>query len=62
MGGKSNEEGMCIYVRLIHFAVDQKLTQHCKVTILWKTKKIKKDFQTKLKKKKWGGDRELKDI
>ena len=54
MGGKSNEEGMCVYMRLIHFAVEQKLTQLCKVTILLKTKKKKKDFQTKLKKKSGG--------
>ena len=30
---------MCIYVRLGHFAVQQKFTEHCKSTIKKKTKK-----------------------
>ena len=33
MGRKSKEEGICIYMWLIHFAVQQKLT-HYKATIL----------------------------
>ena len=34
MGRESKEEGICVYVWWIHFAVQQKLTQHCKATIL----------------------------
>ena len=35
MGRKSKEEGIYVYVRLIHLNVQQKLTQkHCKATIL----------------------------
>ena len=34
MGGKSKEEGFYVFMYLIHFAVQQKLTQHCKATIL----------------------------
>ena len=30
MGRKSKEEGIYGYVRLIHFAEQQKRTQHCK--------------------------------
>ena len=32
MGRKSRKEGMHVYVQLIPFAVQQKLTQHCKAT------------------------------
>ena len=39
MGRKSKEEGIYVYVWLIHFAVQQKLTQHCKATILQLKKK-----------------------
>ena len=35
---------MYIYIHLSHFAVQQKLTQHCKSTIL-KLKKKKKNFR-----------------
>ena len=34
MGKESKKEWICVYVYLIHFAVQQKLTQHCKSTIL----------------------------
>jgi len=34
MGRKSKEEGIYVYMELIDFAVQQKLTQHCKATIL----------------------------
>ena len=34
MGRKSEKEGIYVYVQLIHFAVQQKRTQHCKATIL----------------------------
>ena len=34
MGSKSKEEGMYVYVWLIHFAVEQKLAQRCKGTML----------------------------
>ena len=38
VGGVSQREGIYVYIWLIHFAVQQKLTQHCKATI--KEKKI----------------------
>ena len=38
MEQKSKKEGICVYIWLIHFAVQQKLTQHCKAMI--KEKKI----------------------
>ena len=34
--GRKPKKGICVYVQLIHFAVQQKLTQHCKATILQK--------------------------
>ena len=33
MGIESKKEWIYVYVYLIHFAVQQKLTQHCKSTI-----------------------------
>ena len=33
MGRKSKTEGTYVYVHLIHFAVEQKATQHCKATM-----------------------------
>ena len=33
MGGKSTREGICVYIWLVHFAVQQELAQHCKATI-----------------------------
>ena len=33
-GRKSKKEGMYVYIELIHSAVQEKLTQHCKATIL----------------------------
>ena len=35
-GKEIQEEGILGHVRLIHFAVQQKITQHCKATILQK--------------------------
>ena len=35
MGEKSKQEGVYVYVWLIHFAIQQKLIQHCKATIRW---------------------------
>ena len=32
-GGRSKREGIYVYIHLIHFVVQQKLTQHCRVTI-----------------------------
>ena len=32
-GRKSKKEGIYVYIWLIHFAVQQKLTQNCKATI-----------------------------
>ena len=34
MGRKSKKEGIYIYIWLIDFVVQQKVTQHCKATIL----------------------------
>ena len=34
MGKESTKEWACVYVQLIYFVVQQKLTQHCKLTIL----------------------------
>ena len=34
VGGRLKKEGTCVYVRLIHFIAQQKLTQHCKATLL----------------------------
>ena len=34
MGKESKKEWIYVYVLLLHFAVQQKLTQHCKSTIL----------------------------
>ena len=34
MGRKSKREGMYAYVELTHFAVQRKLTEHCKTTML----------------------------
>ena len=31
--GRSRREGIYVYIQLIHFIVQQKLTQHCKATI-----------------------------
>jgi len=39
--GRFKKEGIYIYIQLIHFAVKQKQTQHCKAIIL-KLKKKKK--------------------
>ena len=29
---QSKEEGICVYMQLIHFTIQQKLIQHCKAT------------------------------
>ena len=34
MGGRAKREGLYVYIELIHFIVQQKLTQHCKAIIL----------------------------
>ena len=34
VGRRFQREGIYVYIRLIHFAEQQKLTQHCKTTIL----------------------------
>ena len=39
VGGKSKEEAMCVYLWLMHYAVQQRLTQHCKANILQLKKK-----------------------
>ena len=33
LGGKSKQEGIYVYLELIHFIVQQKLAQHFKATI-----------------------------
>ena len=42
---KSKKEGIYMYIKLIHFAVKQKLTAHCKATVpikaSWKNKECK---------------------
>ena len=32
--GRSKREGLCVYIELLHFIVQQKLTQHYKAIIL----------------------------
>ena len=32
--GRSKKEGVYVYIELTHFIVQQKLTQHCKATIV----------------------------
>ena len=47
MGRKPKQEGMDVHIQLIHFAVQQKLTQHCKITIIrWKliSRKVKDKY------------------
>ena len=36
MGAESKREGLHVFAQLIHFVVQQKLTQHCKPTVLKK--------------------------
>ena len=36
IGGRLEREGIYVYVKLICFAVEQKITQHCKATIIKK--------------------------
>ena len=38
VGGRSRREGMCVYLQLIHFAVQWRLTQHCNYTPMKKIK------------------------
>ena len=35
VGGRSKREGVCVHICLIFFLVQQKWTQHCKVTVCW---------------------------
>ena len=55
MGRESKKEGIYVYVPLIHLAVQQKLTQHSKATILQFKKKFflkkgEKEMESKLEK------------
>ena len=43
VGGRLQREGIYVYIELIHFVVQQKLTQHCKAIILEFKKYIKKE-------------------
>ena len=43
VGGRSQREGIYVYIQLIHFVVQQKITQHCKATISQLKKKKKKE-------------------
>ena len=36
---RPKREGIYVYIELIHVVVQQKLTQHCKITIVIKTNK-----------------------
>ena len=47
LNGRSKREGIYAYIQLIHFIVQQKLTQHCKATIPPKKKKKKKTEREK---------------
>ena len=42
MGRKSKEEGIYVYMEVTDFAVQQKLIQHCRATILQLIKKKRK--------------------
>ena len=33
VGEESKREGICVYIELIHFIVQQKLSQHCKAIL-----------------------------
>ena len=44
MGGRSKREEICVYIQLIHFFVQQNLTQYCKAIVLQPIKKKKKEF------------------
>ena len=33
MRGRSKREGIYVYIQMIHFVIQQKVTQHCKATI-----------------------------
>ena len=46
IGGKSKKEGIYVYIWLIHFILQQKLTQHCKATILQLKKKKRSNRST----------------
>ena len=46
MGRKSKEEGMYVYMWLIHLTLQQKLTQHCKAAILQQQQKISSSYRT----------------
>ena len=39
MGGRLDREGIYVYIWLIHYVVQQKLTQHCKIIIVQFKKK-----------------------
>ena len=52
MGGKFERVGICVYTELIHFTVQQKLTQNCKTTILLFKKKMKYTHCDRLKENK----------
>ena len=39
MGGGLKREGIYVYIQLIHFVVQQKLTQHCNTIVLQLKKK-----------------------
>ena len=42
VGGRLQREGIYVYIELIHFVVQQELTQHCKAIILQLKKKKKR--------------------
>ena len=45
VAGRSRREGICVYIQLFHFIVQQKLTWHCKAIILQLKNKYECKFQ-----------------
>ena len=44
-GGRETQEGgdmgICVYIQVIHFVIQQKLTEHCNVKQLYSNKDVK---------------------
>ena len=54
-GGRSKREGIQVYIQLIHFIVQKKLTQHCKAIILPIKNKMSVDDAREKKSERLGG-------
>ena len=50
-GGRSKREGIYVYLCLIHFTLQQELTQHCEAVILPSKKKEKEIYKCNLQEK-----------